>query len=89
MRISCPFCGERESAEFTYLGDASSLRPSPDAPDAEERFFDAVYLRNNPSGPHEELWYHLHGCRSWLRVRRDTRTHQILAVVFAKPTDSE
>ncbi|RWF78749.1 MAG: sarcosine oxidase subunit delta, partial [Mesorhizobium sp.] len=22
MRIVCPFCGERELGEFTYLGDA-------------------------------------------------------------------
>ncbi len=27
-----------------------------------------------------ELWYHAFGCRSWLRVTRDTRTHEIFAV---------
>ena len=48
------------------------------------QFFDAVYLRDNPAGPHEELWYHRSGCRSWLRVTRNTRTHEILAVAFAK-----
>ncbi|HEY0681310.1 MAG TPA: sarcosine oxidase subunit delta [Steroidobacter sp.] len=77
MRIQCPFCGERESSEFTYLGDASSRRPDPNAP---EQFFEAVYLRDNPAGRHTELWYHGFGCRSWLRVTRDTRTHEISSV---------
>jgi len=84
MRIRCPFCGERESAEFVYLGDADFQRPNPQGPDAQAQFFDAVYLRDNPSGPHDELWYHVFGCRSWLRVTRNTRTHEILAVDFAK-----
>jgi sarcosine oxidase subunit delta len=84
MRIQCPFCGERDSSEFTYLGDANARRPNPDAPDAAERFFEAVYLRDNPAGAHEEFWYHGSGCRSWIQVRRDTRTHEILAVTLAR-----
>jgi methylglutamate dehydrogenase subunit B len=39
---------------------------------------DYVYLRDNPCGPIDELWYHGAGCRSWLKVRRNTRTHDIL-----------
>jgi methylglutamate dehydrogenase subunit B len=88
MRINCPFCGERTSAEFAYLGDADFARPAdPLAPDALARFHEAVYLRENPAGPHDELWYHSFGCRSWLRVRRDTRTHEILAVELAKRSE--
>ena len=83
MRIECPFCGERDSSEFTYLGDAAFQRP-PDREDAAERFYEAVYLRDNPAGPHRELWYHANGCLSWLQVTRDTRTHAILAVQLAK-----
>jgi len=84
MRIQCPFCGERDLSEFAYHGDAEAVRPDPDAPDAPERFFDAVYLRDNPAGAHEELWYHGSGCHSWLKVRRDTRTHEILAVALTR-----
>jgi heterotetrameric sarcosine oxidase delta subunit len=84
MRIQCPFCGERDVSEFTYLGDASFTRPDAQAADSQARFFQAVYLRDNPAGPFEELWYHASGCRSWLRVRRNTRTHEILSVDFAK-----
>jgi methylglutamate dehydrogenase subunit B len=84
MRIRCPFCGERDVSEFAYLGDAQFKRPDPGTPDAVARFFEAVYLRDNPAGPHEELWYHSYGCRSWLRVTRDTLTHEILAIQLAK-----
>ena len=80
MRIQCPYCGERDLVEFTYLGDASCRRPDPHAPDAPAQFFAAVYLRDNPVGAHDELWYHASGCRSWLSVTRDTRTHEISAV---------
>ena len=83
MRIHCPFCGERDLSEFTYLGAAAFQRPDPNAPQAEAAFYEAVYLRDNPAGPHEELWYHASGCRSWLRVTRNTRTHEILRVAFA------
>jgi methylglutamate dehydrogenase subunit B len=85
MLIQCPFCGERDLSEFAYLGAAGCRRPDPRASDAEARFVEAVYLRDNPAGPHDELWYHASGCRSWLCVTRDTRTHEILAVHFAKP----
>jgi heterotetrameric sarcosine oxidase delta subunit len=80
MRIRCPFCGERDSGEFSYLGAAVS-RPSAEA--SQPEFFEAVYLRDNPCGRHRDLWYHAVGCRSWLVVTRDTRTHEILAVEFA------
>jgi sarcosine oxidase subunit delta len=83
MRIPCPFCGERDLSEFAYLGDASVERSDPMAADARAQFITAVYLRDNPAGRHDELWYHAFGCRSWLRVSRDTRNHQIFAAAYA------
>jgi len=76
--------------EFSYLGDATVRRPDPDAADAVDRFADYVYLRDNPAGPHHELWYHGFGCGAWLVVTRDTQTHAIsaarsLASVGASP----
>ncbi|MHB8812107.1 MAG: sarcosine oxidase subunit delta [Steroidobacteraceae bacterium] len=82
MRIECPFCGERDVSEFTYLGDADFRHP-PDSEDLAQRFYEAVYLRENPMGPHRELGYHASGCLSWLCVTRNTRTHEILAVHLA------
>jgi heterotetrameric sarcosine oxidase delta subunit len=77
MLIPCPWCGPRSQIEFTYGGDATVRRPAPEAP--ESAWADYVYLRDNPCGPHEELWYHGAGCRSWFKVLRNTRTHDILA----------
>ena len=68
MRIPCPYCGERDVREFVYLGDATVQRPDPQAADALEQFTDYVYLRDNPAGPHRELWYHGAGCQAWLVV---------------------
>ena len=72
-KARAPIRGRTERAG----GDATLCRPRPDAPAAE--WADYVYLRDNPCGPHDELWYHGAGCRSFITVRRDTRTHVILA----------
>lgn len=75
MHIPCPFCGPRDSQEFVYRGDASLTRPDPrEEPGA---FFDYVYLRDNVAGEMREHWYHAAGCRSWIVVLRETRTHAI------------
>ena len=75
MRIPCPFCGDRDAHEFVYRGDASPVRP--DAGAGEAAFFDYAYLRDNPAGPIDEHWYHAQGCRNWIVVTRDTRSHAI------------
>lgn len=83
MRIRCPHCGPRDNGEFSYLGDAAPVRP--DGMEADPvAMHDYVYLRDNPAGPHRELWYHGAGCRSWLVVDRDTRTHVITGVSSAR-----
>jgi heterotetrameric sarcosine oxidase delta subunit len=68
-------------AEFSY-GGADIARPAESA--STEAWFEYVYLRDNPKGAHPELWQHSAGCRAWLRVRRDTRTHQVLSVEAAR-----
>ena len=82
MRIPCPFCGERELGEFTYLGDAKPVRPEAGA--SEDAVFDYVYLRDNPAGLHRELWYHGFGCQAYLVVTRDTRNHAIVDAISLK-----
>ena len=83
MLIPCPVCGPRSLYEFTYGGDATVARPPLDAP--EEAWFEAVYLRANPRGPHREFWHHVGGCRHLLVVERDTATHAIASVRLAGP----
>jgi heterotetrameric sarcosine oxidase delta subunit len=83
MRIRCPYCGERDNGEFSYLGDAAPVRP--DGMEASpQAMHDYVYLRDNRAGEIRELWYHGAGCRAWLVVTRDTRTHAIGDVAPAR-----
>jgi sarcosine oxidase subunit delta len=77
MRLTCPFCGPRGIEEFSYFADATVHRPTAAATPNE--WVNYVYLRENPAGPHSELWYHASACRQFLKVERDTRTHAILA----------
>jgi methylglutamate dehydrogenase subunit B len=79
MRISCPYCGERGAHEFVYRGDAGLSRP-----DGEDGFYDYVYARDNVAGAHREHWYHAQGCRNWIVVTRDTRTHAIAGAMLAR-----
>jgi heterotetrameric sarcosine oxidase delta subunit len=81
MRLSCPHCGERGNEEFHYLGAAGLARPAQDA--AAAAWHDYVYQRENAAGEHRELWQHVHGCRRWLVVTRDTRSHAIATVMDA------
>ncbi|MEH6632994.1 MAG: sarcosine oxidase subunit delta [Halopseudomonas aestusnigri] len=85
MIINHPLLGPRDAAEFVYKGDASLInRPDWQADDAAELFHEYLYLRDNPAGEHRELWYHEQGDRSWLIVTRNTLTHDISKVEFAR-----
>ena len=85
MIINHPLLGPRDSAEFTYLGDASLIeRPDWQSETAAQDFYEYAYLRDNPAGEHRELWYHEGGDRSYLVVTRDTLTHEIFGVELAR-----
>jgi sarcosine oxidase subunit delta len=88
MRIPCPYCGERSNDEFTILGDADAILARPTGNDA-ATFHDYLYLRGNPAGQHRELWHHSAGCRRWLIVSRDTRTHVVLGATLAAARGAE
>ncbi|MBO6602500.1 sarcosine oxidase subunit delta [Rhodophyticola sp.] len=79
MRITCPLCGDRDSREFSIRGHETYLdRPAPDA--GEAAWDNYLHLRDNPAGETAELWHHGAGCAAWLRVRRNTVTHEVLKV---------
>jgi sarcosine oxidase subunit delta len=80
IRIPCPHCGLRDHDEFAYIGDATVARPGIGADGPDNSWFEAAYLRDNPRGPHLEYWQHLHGCRAFIKVLRDTASHEVLAV---------
>ena len=83
IRIPCPFCGLRDHSEFGYGGDGSITYPALDAP--REEWIEAVFHRENIRGVQIETWQHVHGCRMWLMVERDTMTHEIHSVRPAHP----
>lgn len=83
MRIHCPYCGIRDSQEFSFLGQAGLTRPDPHAADAQKLFHDYVHIRDNKAGVAKELWLHSYGCRSWIEVERNTLTHEITGSDYA------
>ncbi len=88
LLIKCPWCGERAETEFVYGGDGT-VKPPADG-EAAAAWVNYVYLRDNPLGPHVELWNHASGCRRWFKVRRDTLSNEIHATAPATvPLESE
>lgn len=85
MLITCPYCGARDSSEFSYQGDANRQRPDPASPDQAE-WNAYVYDRVNTAGDHREFWQHAGGCRAHLVVVRSTLTHRIASVDYANPS---
>jgi heterotetrameric sarcosine oxidase delta subunit len=76
MRIPCPLCGTRDRREFYYYGSDDYLnRPAEGA--SIEAWDDHLHLRTNPAGETRDLWYHETGCGAWLRVTRNTVTHEV------------
>lgn len=88
MRLTCPLCGPRDRREFYYYGADDYLRrPGPGAPP--EAWDDYLHNRDNPAGPTRDLWYHEAGCAQWLRVTRNTVTHEISAVELVAERGAE
>ena len=84
MLIPCPICGPRDHGEFIYGGDATVARP--DIADRDPTHWAAyVYDRENPRGAHREYWHHVHGCRLFMVVTRDTATHDVSEATLVGP----
>ncbi len=82
MRITCPYCGERDRREFTYQGNEIALfRPNEEV--TSEIWDDYLHNRKNPAGETRDLWYH-DPCGTWIRVTRDTTTHEIAGTEAAR-----
>ena len=77
LNIKCPYCGDRSQKEFAYGGDGTVIRPELNQEISDEKWDEFVYLRKSPRGIHIELWHHIAGCRQWIKVQRDTVTHEI------------
>jgi sarcosine oxidase, subunit delta len=71
--IPCPHCGERNSSEFSYVGE-TKVRPAGDTP-AEWRQY--LYEKRNPAGWTTEQWFHASGCRKYFMAVRHTVSNEV------------
>ena len=78
--IPCPWCGERDQHEFRCGGEAHIVRPTEPGALDDGAWADYQFMRENPKGSHRERWVHVHGCRRWFHLVRDTASDRILAV---------
>jgi heterotetrameric sarcosine oxidase delta subunit len=76
--FDCPRCGRRPLEEFAFGGERRPVPASITDPDDHD--FDEVWIFENPAGETTERWFHAHGCRRWLTVRRDASIDVILEV---------
>jgi sarcosine oxidase subunit delta len=88
LRITCPWCGERDYTEFRYGSDASKPRPAHGTGDL-KAWHDHVFLFDNPKGRTLEYWQHVLGCRQWLVLERDTATNAVGAARPAREAASK
>ena len=77
LLIICPFCGPRNSDEFSYRGEIVP-RPSADADESSWRGY--LYTKENGAGWRVERWFHVSGCRRFLDVTRDNQSNEIRSV---------
>jgi heterotetrameric sarcosine oxidase delta subunit len=83
LLIPCPNCGPRDHAEFSFGGDATVRRPADPLAASDAVWEDYLYRRDTPRGPHVEWWHHEKGCRRWIKILRDTMTHEIMGAANA------
>lgn len=80
LLIKCPYCGERNEADFTYGGEAHKARPAEPEKLSDEEWADYLFMKKNTKGLFQEQWVHSAGCRKWFNVVRNTVTYQIVDV---------
>jgi len=80
LLIPCPWCGEREEAEFHNGGEAHIERPLKPESLSDEEWAEYLFMSTNLKGIYLERWVHQHGCRRWFNVARNTATNTIEAV---------
>ena len=69
---------------FLVACSSSGIPEAEVRPDAPVMDVPDVVKRTGLRGVHRELWYHGVGCHGWLIVTRDTMSHEIKRVEFAR-----
>jgi sarcosine oxidase subunit delta len=77
MLFPCPFCGPRDEAEFTFVGEPK-MRPEPAEAVGDADWAEYLYVNANPKGEAREIWLHL-TCMDMFAMTRDTATNAVLS----------
>ena len=72
--IECPWCGPRNSSEFSFSG---TKKPRPTGPPTPAQWRRYLYEQDNLAGLTRERWFHVDGCRRFLDIERHNVTNQI------------
>ena len=78
--INCPYCGERDQAEFSCGGEAHVVRPKNPPDLTDDQWAEYLFLRKNNKGLQFERWCHAFGCRQWFNLARNTTTDEIIKI---------
>jgi sarcosine oxidase subunit delta len=78
LLVPCPWCGGRDVTEFAYGGSADVAYPADPAAVSDAEWAAFLFVRANPKGLLRERWLHVHGCRRWFVLSRDTATNEFL-----------
>jgi sarcosine oxidase subunit delta len=73
--INCPNCGKRSVYEYKFGGEC---KQPPDQGAGMKAWCDYLHFNQNSSGFQDEWWYHSAGCRDWIKIRRNTATHEMI-----------
>jgi heterotetrameric sarcosine oxidase delta subunit len=73
--IPCPYCGPRNSNEFTYFGELEARPAVGEVSEAQWR--DYLYAKKNPAGLTTEKWQHSAGCGKFFVAERHTLTNKV------------
>ena len=68
LLVPCPYCGPRNSADLTLVGETEP-RPDPSAT-APEEWRAYLYEEHNPAGWTRETWYCRTGCGRFFVAER-------------------
>jgi len=85
--IPCPYCGPRNSNEFTYAGET---KPRPEVTGVDgTQWREYLFLKQNPAGWTTENWFHASGCRKFFVAERHTVTNEVRATWLPGAQPSE
>jgi heterotetrameric sarcosine oxidase delta subunit len=74
--IPCPYCGPRNSNEFSYVGELTP-RPADASDDGPSEWRRYLYEKRNPAGLTTEQWFHASGCQKFFVAVRHTVTNEV------------